>query len=37
VPTKTGSYLEYLADMNQLSSDSLSASVSKFVEGKKPS
>jgi enoyl-CoA hydratase/carnithine racemase len=37
VPTRTGSYLEYLADMNQLSSDSLSASVSRFVEGKKPS
>lgn len=37
VPTKTGSYLEYLADMNQLASDSLGASVGKFVEGKKPS
>jgi enoyl-CoA hydratase len=37
VPTRTASYLEYLADMNQLSSDALNASVDKFVGGTKPS
>ena len=34
VPGRTGGYLEYLADMSQLSSDALTAGVSRFVEGR---
>jgi enoyl-CoA hydratase/carnithine racemase len=37
LPTRGGNYLEYLADMNQLSSDALGESVGKFAAGKKPS
>jgi enoyl-CoA hydratase/carnithine racemase len=34
-PGKTASYLEYLADMNQLRSDALAAGVSGFVKGRR--
>ena len=35
MPTRASNYLEYLADMNQLSSDSLNASVTAFAAGRR--